>query len=389
MNLKNEFLPMKLLNFLRKIKKSFSDYRPSVEVLIFRENLLHNLNEYRQKYPGLSFAPVLKSNAYGHGLIQIAQILDKEKIAFLVVDSLFEAKALRSEGIKSQIVIMGYTSAENIKGSQISNAAFAITSLEQLREINRNLKNMKRFHLKIDTGMRRQGILPDEIEEAIGIIKQNKYINLEGVCSHLADADNENKDFTQAQIKQWEKAVQICKQNFAAIKFFHLSATAGLDYTNQFFSNVARLGIGLYGINSAPFVKMNLKPVLEMRSIISSVKNIVAGECVGYNATFRAAKELKIATLPVGYFEGVDRRLSNRGYVKIKNTDCPIVGKVSMNITSLDITLAPDVKLGDWAVIISRDPQDKNSAENLARLAETIPYEILIHVPAYLQRIIK
>jgi alanine racemase len=380
---------MKLLNILRKIKKSFSDYRPSVEVLIYRENLLHNLNGYNQKYPQLSFAPVLKSNAYGHGLIEVAQILDKKKNAFLVVDSLFEAKALRSEGIKSQILIIGYTSAENINGSQIFGTAFTITSLDQLQEINRKLKNVKKFHLKIDTGMHRQGILPDEIEKAIKIIQQNEHINLEGICSHLADADNENESFTQFQINQWKKTVQIFKQNFVTIKFFHLSATAGVKYIDQFFSNTVRLGLGLYGINPSPFLKMNLKPVLEMQSIVSSVKSVAIGECVGYNATFKADKAIRIAAIPVGYFEGVDRRLSNKGYFKINDMQCPIVGRVSMNITSLDITSASGVKLGDQVWVISINPQDKNSIENMAKLAETIPYEILIHIPQHLRRIVK
>ena len=380
---------MKLFNILRKIKKSFSDYRPSVEIFIYRKNLLHNLNEYKRKYPNLAFAPVLKSNAYGHGLIQIAQILDKEDVAFLVVDSLFEAMALRNEGIKTQILVIGYTSAENINGSQLSGVAFAITSLEQLQTIDCGLKNAKKFHLKIDTGMHRQGILPGEIAEAIKIIKRNKDINLKGICSHLADADNENEDFTRLQISRWEKAVSIFKQNFSTIKFFHLSATAGLNYSHQFSSNVARLGLGLYGINPAPLVKMDLKPVLEMHSVVSSIKNIGAGEYIGYNAVFKADKAMKIATIPVGYFEGIDRRLSNKGYVRIKNADCPIAGKVSMNISSLDITSTSGVKLNDQAVIVSSHPQDKNSVENMARLAETIPYEILIHFPAHLRRIIK
>ena len=380
---------MRLVNILRKIKKSFSNYRPSVEILIYKENLLHNLNEYKQKYPKLSFAPVLKSNAYGHGLTQIAQILDKEKIAFLVVDSLFEAMSLRNEGIKSPILIIGYTSAENIQGDQLANTTFTITSLEQLQEITSRLKSVKNFHLKIDTGMHRQGILLNEIEAVIKIIKQNKYINLEGVCSHLADADNEEESFTQFQIDQWEEAVQMFKQNFTTIKFFHLSATAGMKYIDKFFSNVARLGIGLYGINTASFVKINLKPVLEMQSVISSIKNINIEECVGYGATFKANKAIKIATIPVGYFEGIDMRLSNKGYFKIKDVQCPIVGRLSMNIASLDITVVPDVKLGDWVIVISNNPQDKNSVENMAKLAGTIPYEILIHIPQHLRRIIK
>lgn len=380
---------MRLFSVLRKIKKSLSSYRPSVEILIYKENLLYNLNEYKQKYPKLAFAPVLKSNAYGHGLTQIAQVLDKEKIVFLVVDSLFEAMTLRSEGVKSQILVIGYTSVENIESSKILNVVFTITSLEQLQAIDRQLKNVKKFHLKIDTGMHRQGILLNEIEAAIKIIKQNKDINLEGICSHLADADNEDENFTQFQINQWQKAVQMFKQNFTTIKFFHLSATPGMKYVDKFFSNVTRLGIGLYGINTASFPKISLKPVLEMQSVVSSIKNINIGECVGYGATFKAKKAMKIATIPIGYFEGIDRRLSNKGYFKIKDVQCPIVGRLSMNIASLDITAVPNVKLGDWVIAISNNPQNKNSVENMAKMAGTIPYEILIHIPQHLRRIIK
>lgn len=230
---------MKFLRMLRKIKKSFLTYKPVVEVLIYEENLLHNLHEYQKKHPQLLLAPVLKSNAYGHGLFQVAQVLDKERIAFLVVDSLFEAMTLRHEGIKSQILVIGYTSAENIGNSKIANIAFTITSLEQLKEINNILKKEKKFHLKIDTGMHRQGIMPKELSEAMEIIRKNKFINLEGVCSHLADADNEQDNFTNFQIESWKESIKIIKQNFQDIKFFHLTATAGLAYADKIEANVA------------------------------------------------------------------------------------------------------------------------------------------------------
>lgn len=380
---------MIFLRILRKIRKSFLAYSPAVEVLIYKENLLHNLNEYKQKYPKLSFAPVLKSNAYGHGLVQVARILDKEQIAFLVVDSLFEAMALRNEGIKSQILVIGYVSAENISSSKISNTAFTITSLEQLKEINNSLKKEKKFHLKIDTGMHRQGVMPEELSEAIKIIQKNRWIDLEGVCSHLADADGEQEDFTNLQIEKWQRSIDVIKQNFQKIKFFHLAATPGLAYADKIQANLARLGLGLYGINSSPSVKLNLKPVLEMRSIVSSVKTIKEGDCVGYNATYEADKTRRIASVPVGYFEGVDRRLSGVGYFKFDNQKCPIVGRVSMNITSVDVTMAPEIKMGSQVTIIGSNPQDDNSVENIAKLAHTIPYEILVHIPQHLRRIIK
>jgi len=271
---------MSLLGFLRKIKKSFSHYTPSVEVLIFRSNLIHNLREYQRQYPSFSFAPVLKSNAYGHGLLQVAQILDDQNVPFFVVDSLYEAIFLRSQGIKSSLLVIGYTSPENIKHCNEFAVTFVITSLEQLREISQKITARQKFHLKIDTGMHRQGILPEQMEAAIEMIRGNELIFLEGICSHFADADGNSEDFTNFQIKQWNAVVEKFKQNFATIKFFHLAATAGTYYSTHVSGNVVRLGIGLYGVNSSPFSKLDLKPVLEMRSIVSSVKSLGQGEPV-------------------------------------------------------------------------------------------------------------
>lgn len=379
---------MKLLKFLRKIKKSFSHYHPAVEILISKTNLLGNLKEYKCRYPKLSFAPVLKSNAYGHGLTQIAQILDKEEIAFFVVDSLYEAMVLRNEGVKSQILVIGYASTENINSSKLAKVSFTVISLEQLQELAKTTRTIKKIHLKIDTGMHRQGILLNQIEEAIKIFKDRQFLQLEGVCSHLADADNTDETFTKFQIDQWEKVVRIFKQNFQTITFFHISNSAGTHYSQQIYANVARLGIGLYGINNLPKAKLNLKPVLQMQSIISSLKIISAGEYVGYNITYKTEKNIKMATVPVGYFEGVDRRLSNCGVFKINNHYCPIIGRVSMNITSIDVSSVPEVKLGDKAIIISNNKDDVNSIENIAKLVHTIPYEILVHIPQHLRRTI-
>lgn len=387
---------MTLFKYLRNLKKSFDHHSPSIEVLIYKTNLLDNFKEYKRRYPHLSLAPVLKSNAYGHGILQIAKILDKENIAFFVADSLYEAMMLRNDRCKSPILVVGYTSPENINNNKLSNVAFALTGLEQLHEIARlfesrqarTTKTEKTFHLKIDTGMHRQGILPAQINDAIKIIKASPRINLEGICSHFADADNTNDSFTKMQISRWEKSIIPFKQNFPKLKFFHISATTGVPYSKEIFANVARLGMGLYGINSSPFTNLNLKPVLEMRTVISSLKNIPAGECVGYSITYKTSKPIRVATVPAGYFEGVDRRLSNNGFFKIAGRHCPIVGKISMNMTSIDITSLPETKFGDEVIIISNNKNDLNSVEQMAKLTGTTPYEILARVPQHLRRTI-
>ncbi len=377
---------MRLLDVLRNVRKSFSGYTPSVEVLISKTSLLNNLNEYKRKYPKLFFAPVLKSNAYGHGLVEVARILDKETKAFFVVDSLYEAMILRNKNVRSPLLIIGYTSANNISSCKLSNTAFAITSLEHLKSIAKTIITKINVHLKIDTGMHRQGILSSQINETIDIIKDSKLINLEGICSHLADADNTNQSFTQLQIDRWNKIVALFNNNFNTIKLTHILATSGLRYCARTLGNTARLGIGLYGIDPLASKDMNLKPVLRMQSIVSSTRTIPIGEYVGYNATYRTDCETKVATVPVGYFEGIDRRLSNCGIVKIDGTFCPIVGNISMNITSINISSVQNIKLDDRVVIISNNNDDPNSIQNIARLVNTIPYEILVHIPQHLRR---
>ncbi len=221
---------MTFLSALKKLKKSRDPYRPLIEVLIYRDNILHNLRAYQKLCPNVKFAPVLKSNAYGHGLVEVAKILDdynrktltptlsqrergQMSLPFFMVDSLFEARTLRHEGIKTPLLILGYTTAENINHHKLKNTAFAIISLEQLKLIDKNLKRAANFHLKIDTGMRRQGLSPDELPEAIKIIKSNPLIKIEGVCSHLADADNANTDFTKKQIALWNKLAGEAENN--------------------------------------------------------------------------------------------------------------------------------------------------------------------------------
>lgn len=379
---------MWLIKFLRKIRRNFLRYDPSIKIFISKTRLIENLKEYQKKYPKLLFSPVLKSNAYGHGLVQVAEILDKENIAFFVVDSLPEAIILRNNGIKSEILVIGHTKPENVKNSKLSGVAFTITSLEQLEGVAETISSRVKIHLKIDTGMHRQGILPNQINKSIEIIKSNKFLNLVGICSHFADADGDNETFTKLQIENWAKIVLQFKREFQAIKFFYISATAGTFFNDQTSGNVARLGIGLYGVNPSPLAKLNLKSVLQMQSVISSLRQLKAEEYVGYNITYKTKQNSTIATVSAGYFEGVDRRLSSCGFFKIGDNYCPIVGRVSMNITSIDVTSVPNVKFGDKVIIISDNTDDRNSVENIAKLTQTIPWEIFVHIPQHLRRIV-
>ena len=360
---------MKIWDFITRPR---TKYDPLIKVLIFRDQLLANLRNYKKQYPHLDFAPVLKSNAYGHGLMEVAAILDPEQPAFFVVDSFFEALVLRRGMIRSRILIIGYTREELISRKNLKNISFTITSLDSLKILADDLKIPTSIHLKIDTGMHRQGIGESEIAEASRLINSNSNIVLEGLCSHLADGGREDSELTGKQVHKWNEISNLFREQFPKLKYFHLVATNGVNVKAS--ANVARIGLGLY------------EQALEMRSILSSVKTIEPGDKVGYLGTFQAAKHMQIATVPAGYNEGVDLRLSNKGAFIMHGRECPIVGRVSMNITSIDVSEVADPKLQDEVVIISRDKSAPNSVPKIARICDTIPYEILIHIPSYLRR---
>ena len=372
---------------LQKFRHWRFPYTPLVEITIFKDRLLHNLHTFQNINPALTIAPVLKADAYGHGIGLIAKIVDGEKIPFIVVDSYHEALILRNENVRSPILMIGYTALENILKNKLKRVAFTVTSLGQLEEISKNLTRPTRFHLKIDTGMHRQGILVQEISRATELVRANSKICLEGVSSHLADADRETSEFTDTQIKIWNELVKTWKKEFPDTKYFHLSATSGALLSEAITANVLRLGIGLYGIDPTQNVRIpKLKPVLEMKSILSGTKTIEKGEKIGYGGTFQAPNTMRIATIPAGYYEGIDRRLSNKGFVKIGYHFCPIVGRVSMNITAIDVTDVPEATLNTPVVIVSSNSEDKNCLNKSAELAGTIPYELLVHIPQGLRR---
>ncbi len=375
-------------NFFQTLFKPRAKYQPLIEVRVFKDSLLHNLQTYKQAYPRLQFAPVLKSNAYGHGLEQVGKILDAQGCPFFMVDSFYEALTLRQHGVKNKILILGYNREEQILNNKLKNCSFGIIDFEQLKIITTKLNKPQTFHLKIDTGMHRQGITADNIMPAIKLIKQNPNFILEGLCSHLADADNGSPAFTDEQITAWNQAAEQFKHTFPKITYFHLGNTAGASHSAKTTANVNRLGIGLYGINPSPSVSLDLKPALEIVSVISSLKNLPVGERVGYGLTYRAGQPVRLATVPVGYNEGVDRRLSNKGSFKIGKVFCPLAGRVSMNMSSIDVSPVPEVKIGDEVLVISADENDQNSVENLAKLCGCIPYEILVHIPQHLRRVI-
>ena len=380
-----------MLSFFRKFQDKSADYESLIEVRILSEHILHNLDVFAEKAPAWNIAPVLKSNAYGHGLVEVARILEGDpRVAFLIVDSYYEARVLRTEGIETPLLVLGYTLTNNITNSPFKNVAFSVGSLTQLKELVEAGDTIP-IHLKFDTGMHRQGILPNELDGVFKLLTNNQELRIEGVCSHLADADGSDPAFTETQIGLWNAIVERFKKERPEVTFFHLSATKGVGYSKNIQANVLRLGLGLYGIDPAGEME-ELKPALELNTRITALRTIGKGEHVGYNKTFTALRQTKVATIPVGYYEGIDRRLSNKGFVEVRPPGeveplmCPLIGRISMNMSCVDVTDVQNVKEEDEVVVISSDSTKQNSVQAMAEICGTIPYEILVHVNPSLRR---
>lgn len=372
------------MRLLKKVKELRLTVNPLIQIRVSKDAILGNYRAFAKAYD-MPIAPVLKSNAYGHGLLEIANILSETSTPLLVVDSIHEAQLLRRNGIRTSILIVGYTRAEAIERNRYRDVAFTITSLAGLNQLVDQGVHAD-VHIKFDTGMHRQGLLPQESDEAIRLL-QSSHLNLEGICSHFADADGNTDAFTQSQIAVWNELVSQWRTAFPHIHFWHIAATAGSAFMRDTNANLIRLGTGLYGFPRHASQAFGLKPALSMHTVITGVKDLAAGEQVGYNCTFTADKAMRIATIPVGYFEGVDRRLSNKGSVLVNGVPCTIVGRVSMNITTIDVTDCPDVVLETPVTVFSDKYEDANSLIKLGEMCNTTPLELLVHIPQHLRRV--
>ncbi|MBU1292963.1 alanine racemase [Patescibacteria group bacterium] len=361
---------------------------PLITISISKDRLLHNLRTYRKEYPELAIAPMLKSNAYGHGLCVVGRLLDSEDISFFAVDSLYEARKLREGGVRSPIVVMGYVRPEDIVRNKLRHVSFAITDLEQLRTVSRTAKKPTVLHIKFDTGMHRNGILEQDIEECIELLQANTSLQVDGVCSHLADADNIDAGFSIAQLGVWERCVSRMHSAYPSLEYTHISATKGARFATGAPMNTVRIGMGLFGYDTSPKSTLPLLPVLSMQTLVTSLRTIQKGESVGYGATFVADSKRVVATIPVGYAEGLDRELSNRGQVSVTDTLCPLAGRVSMNMASVDVTDCKNVARGDRVTVISSNREDPNSIQGMAKTIGTTPYVLFAHLPEHIMRVV-
>lgn len=337
----------------------------------------------------MRIAPVLKSNAYGHGLTLIASLVDQLNAPFVCVDSLYEAYELLKVGLRTKILIMGFVHPASLKTKKLP-FSFAVFTEDQIAAIAR-FQPQAPIHLFVDTGMHREGIPLAELKALVTYTKTKTPLAIEGVMSHFAMADKPRDPLTRKQLMAFRDAENLLRKLRASPRWSHIAASSALLNHKRLgigLGNLARIGLAMYGID--PRGKdSNLRPVLELTTTIAQMKIVEKGERLGYDFTFTATRKMQVAVLPIGYNDGVDRRLSNAGIIRIGQTPCPIVGNVSMNITLADVTAASNPKVGQTAIVYSQNPKHRNSIARAAAICSTIPYDLLVHLHPSIRRTFK
>jgi len=368
-------------------------------VEISQSALSHNIKQFKKIIgPKVRLLVAVKSNAYGHGLVEVSRIAEKNKVDFLGVNSLEEAEILRKNKIRVPILVLGYIRLnELIRLDKLSNVSLAVYNQETIKKLGQLNKKIK-VHLKLETGTGRQGILPENLLRFIKYTNKHKNINIEGLYTHFANIEDtlEHK-FAFNQLEIFRNSIKLLKENNIEISIIHLACSAATILYKQTHFDMVRSGISIYGLWSSNETRLTaernrkslkLKPVLTWKSIIAQIKTVKKGLPIGYGCTERVYRDSQIAIIPVGYWDGFDRGLSSIGNVIINNQRAKVMGRVCMNMFMVDVTDIPQTKLEDEVILIGKHGREEITANEFAKKLNTINYEVVTRINPEINRII-
>jgi alanine racemase len=368
---------------------------------IDRARLESNIDAFRKLVaPSTSLMVVVKANAYGHGLEAVAPLVEK-RADWLGVNCADEALTLTRFGVAKPIAILGHTNLDQVEDVVRNGYRQVLYRLDVAHALSASavkLQTTARVHLKIETGTNRQGIALSDLEGFVTTVKQLPAIEIEGAYTHFANIeDTLDPSFARSQVEKFLSGRRILKRLGIDPPQVHASATAGaLLYPDMDFTMV-RVGIGAYGIWPSRETQLaarergrqpSLAPVLTWKTRIAQVKHIQSGDYVGYGLTYQARRAMQIAILPIGYYDGYDRELSNSGRALIRGQHAPVIGRVAMNMTVLDVT-DTGAEADDEVVLLGRQGNIEIRAEELAEKIGTIPYEVISRINPLLPRIMR
>lgn len=358
---------------------------------------------------------VVKSNAYGHGLVDFSKEMEKLDADFLGVDSMTEARALRREGIQLPILVLGYTMPELFAEAAEDDISLTVSTFEMLDAMRQFCKSQAstrrkpgfykvpplKIHIKVDTGMHRQGFLLKDLTSCLSILKseiinhKSPSIFIEGLFTHFASAKNPAfpRD-TKHQLELFKKWIEAFKR--AGIRpIIHAAATGGTLLFPESHFDMVRVGIGLYGLWPAPEVReyleqhITLLPILTWKSFITEIKKLPKGSRVGYDLTEELWQDSTVAVVPIGYWHGYPRALSSIGRVMVRGKECRVLGRVSMDMLTIDVSNVPNPKVGDEVTAMGNDDSSPISAAGIARSLDASWYEVITRLNPLIKRIFK
>ncbi len=326
---------------------------------------------------------VIKTDGYGHGAVPIAEEIEPLDYLFgYCTATVEEALILRNHGIKKPILILGYTFPEEYEDIVKNDLRPAVFTLEMAEELSKTAERLDKdvyIHIKADTGMGRIGLqVSEESAKTVAKIAAMPHMIMEGIFTHFARADEEDKTSAHRQIEQFDRMIGLCEKEGVTFNYHHCSNSAGIVDMPEANMDIVRAGITLYGLWPSDEVKkerIDLKPVLSLKSHIAFLKKLEAGREISYGGIYTTKEERLIATIPVGYGDGYARGLSNQGEVLIHGRRAKICGRVCMDQFMVDVTDIPEVKVGDEVTLVGKDGADEISLEELGDLSGRFNYE--------------
>ena len=355
--------------------------------------LAHNFREVKKMVgPKVGVIAIVKAQGYGHGMVQVSRPLEKEGVNYFGVTSPSEAFLLRKEGIKLPILILGPTILDQAKEIIEKDITQTICTKEMALILQGECKKLKKrlnVHIEVDTGMGRTGVPYQRALKLIKEIIKIPELVVEGIFTHFSTADEEDKSFTKEQIKRFKGVLEKLEGEGIDIPLRHAANSAGvLNFPESYF-NMVRPGLALYGIYPSEYVSrsLDLHPVMSLKSKVIYLKRVKKGATISYGKTYVTNKNTTIAILPIGYEDGYNRLLSNKGEVIIREKRVRIAGRVCMDQTIIDVGGVPDVKVSDEVVLIGEQEREGVSVEELAKKVETVPHEVVCRIAERVPRI--
>lgn len=343
---------------------------------------------------------VVKGNAYGHGLLDVALAVERhaQKLCVYSVD---EALELREGLVTAPILILGPTPASRLDDAMAANAELALWDtgayVRDVAAAAHRAGTRARIHIKVNTGLNRLGLAPGELSDAVELYAGVPQLEIAGIFSHLASAEELDSPYTMQQLERFTHAYDRAAPLLAAAKvepIRHIAASAAAMLWPQTRLELARFGIALYGLWPSAQTreamngdKLALEPALRYESELVVIRELEAGDPVGYGTTYHAPRRMRIGVVPLGYADGIPRALSNKGAVLVDGARAPIVGRVAMNLFTIDLSHAPQAHVGSTVTLIGRDGDAEVTADDWAAWCETINYEIVTRLPSTLTRI--